>query len=612
MGDTDRTAFDSLGDFITSLEREGELVRITDEVSPILEITEITDRVSKSPGGGKALLFENVEGSSSPVLINAFGSQKRMAMALGTDDVEKIAKDVESLIHMKAPERLSEKIAMLPTLFRMTKFPPKIVNDKTPPCQEVILTGDNVDLTKFPVLQCWPEDGGRFITLPCVITKSLAGARNMGIYRLQVFSRNETGMHWHIHKDAAHFFHGYKKAGKRMEVAVAIGCDPATVFSATAPLPHGVDEFLLAGFIREKSVELVRCVTVDLEVPKTAEIVLEGYVEPGDERIEGPFGDHTGYYSLKGSYPVFHVTAITHRENPTYLTTIVGKPPMEDCFMGKATERIFLPMLKTINPEIVDYDLPWEGVFHNCVIVAIEKRYPGQARKLMSSLWGAGQMAFAKMILMTDSDIDVHDYEAVAKRLLDRIDIERLVKAEGILDVLDHSAPKPLHGSKLGIDVTTPVEGEEATEIMSRAGRDFRPFTNRCDDHLGVLSHAIPFDAVTTPLAIISVEKLAAWDGHRIMRETVAGDSNEAVGIIMAVDKDVDPSDYKVALWKFFNNVDPARDIFTENGRLFIDATKKLEEEGHRREWPGELVMSDEIKKRVDEKWDSFGLGLRP
>ena len=394
-----------------------------------------------------------------------------------------------------------------------------------------------------------------------------------------------------------------------MEVAVAIGCDPATVFSATAPLPHGVDEFLLAGFIREKSVELVRCVTVDLEVPRTAEIVLEGYVEPGDERVEGPFGDHTGYYSLKDSYPVFHITAITQRENPTYLTTIVGKPPMEDCYMGKATERIFLPMLKTINPEIVDYDLPWEGVFHNCVIVAIEKRYPGQARKLMSSLWGAGQMSFAKMILMTDSDVDVHDYEAVARRLLDRIDIERIVKTDGILDVLDHSAPKPLHGAKLGIDITAPAEGEESSEIKSRAGRDMRPFTIRCDDHLGVVAHAIPFSDVATPLVIISIEKHAAWDGHRIMREAIAGDNNDTVGIIMAVDSDVDPADYKTALWKFFNNVDPARDIFTENGRLFIDATKKVEGEGHSREWPDELSMSDEIKSRVDDKWDSLGIG---
>lgn len=606
---TERFCYESLRDFVGHLEVSGELVRVKEKVSPILEITEITDRVSKSESGGKALLFENVEGSSMPVLINAFGSERRMAMALGVDDIQHIAEDMDALIHMKTPETWAEKIAALPMLFRMTKYPPKVVDGSVPPCQEVVLTGEDVDLGKLPVLKCWPDDGGRFITLPCVITKSPDGRRNVGVYRMQVFNPRSTGMHWHIHKDAAGFYDEYRKAGRRMEVAVAIGCDPATIYAATAPMPPGVDELLLAGFIRRRNVELVKCRTVDLEVPRTAEIVLEGYVDPDETRIEGPFGDHTGYYSLAGRYPVFHVTAITHRKDPIYLTTIVGKPPMEDCYMGKATERIFLPLLKTINPEIVDYDLPWEGVFHNCVIASVRKRYPAQAKKLMSSLWGAGQMSFSKMILAVDEGVNVHDYEEVACALLNRLDIQRdIVVTEGVLDVLDHSAPEPLRGAKLGIDVTSPAPGEMREEIESRAGRSIEPFTKKLDEHIGVAAHAIPFTDVANPLAIIAVDKREPWDGHRIACEALEGDTEGAIGIIMVVDKEVAPSDYSTALWKFFNNVDPRRDIFTEGGRMFIDATRKMKEEGHPREWPDELVMDEDVKRRVDEKWERLGI----
>ncbi|MBI3813664.1 MAG: menaquinone biosynthesis decarboxylase [Nitrospinae bacterium] len=387
-------------------------------------------------GGGKAILFENIDGSDIPVLINAFGSKRRMAMALGVEDAEEIAGDIQELIEIKPPANLLEKIKFLPKLFEISHYPPKIITGSAP-CQEVVLTGDDIDLFKFPILKCWPLDGGRFITLPVVFTKSLKACgeqsesnrkRNVGMYRMQVYDKKTTGMHWHIHKDGAAHYDEYRKAGKRMEIAVAIGTDPVVTYSATAPLPYGVDELLFAGMIRKKGVELVKCKTIDMEAPATAEIVLEGYVETDEFREEGPFGDHTGYYSLKGDYPVFHITAITHRKNPIYFTTIVGKPPMEDCYMGKATERIFLPMLKALNPEIVDIDLPWEGVFHNCVIVSMRKRYPMHAKKLMDFFWGSGQMSFSKMILLVDEEINVHDYREAALNLLNNVDIESGVR----------------------------------------------------------------------------------------------------------------------------------------------------------------------------------------
>ncbi|MBI4383078.1 MAG: menaquinone biosynthesis decarboxylase, partial [Nitrospinae bacterium] len=369
--------YHSLREFIERLEFEGELVRVKEKVSPILEISEIADRVSKSPGGGKALLFENVEGSSMPVLINAFGSFKRMNAALGVPDVEDIARDIDRFVKLPPPKNLLEKAMLLPLLLEAANFPPKVVSSKNAPCQEVVHIGDAVDLSTIPILQCWPGDAGRFITFPMVINRSADGrVRNVGLYRMQAFDKKTTAMHWHIHKDGAHFFHEYRKRNKVMEVAVAIGGDPVVCYSASAPLPYGVDEFLLAGFIRKQPVPLVRCKTVDLEVPATAEIVLEGFIDPAELRREGPFGDHTGYYSQDGDYPVFRLTAITHRKDPIYLTTIVGKPPQEDFYLGKATERIFLPLLRLQLPELADMNMPLEGVFHNCVIVSIDKRYP--------------------------------------------------------------------------------------------------------------------------------------------------------------------------------------------------------------------------------------------
>ena len=607
-----RIHYNSLRDFLARLEGEGELIKIKEKVSPILEITEITDRICKSGDGGKAILFENVDGSDPqlnnsgtgvPVLINAFGSKKRMAVALGVDDIEEIARDIQELIELKPPQNFIEKLKFLPRLFEISHYPPKLISGKAP-CHEVVLTDDEIDLFKFPILKCWPLDGGRFITLPAVFTKSLkSGKRNVGMYRMQVYDKKTTGMHWHIHKDGASHYDEYKKAGKRMEVAVVIGTDPVVTYSATAPLPYGVDELLFAGMIRKKGIELVKCKTINMEVPATAEIVLEGYVEPDELKEEGPFGDHTGYYSLKGDYPVFHITAITHRKNPIYFTTIVGKPPMEDCYMGKATERIFLPMLKALNPEIVDIDLPWEGVFHNCVIVSMKKRYPMHARKLMTSLWGSGQMSFSKMLLTVDEAIDVHNYKEVVLNLLNNLDIERdIYISEGTLDVLDHSAPNYIYGSKVGIDATERIEGETQRQEARRKGQwsvNSEQLKEKIPD---ILDINIPLKDVKNRVIFISIKKDKPYHA-RIVAEKLFKLTNgvNSISIAVILDEDVNIKDISTVIWKLFNNVDPKRDFYFINGRLSIDATKKLKEEGHPREWPPEIVMDEEIKKRIDK-----------
>ena len=615
-----RIHYNSLRDFLARLEGEGELIKIKEKVSPILEITEIIDRFCKSHNGGKAILFENVDGSDPqlnnsgtgvPVLINAFGSKKRMAVALGVDDIEEIARDIQELIELKPPQNFIEKLKFLPRLFEISHYPPKIITGKAP-CQEVVLTGDEINLFKFPILKCWPLDGGRFITLPVVFTKSLkSGKRNVGMYRMQVYDKKTTGMHWHIHKDGASHYDEYKKAGKRMEVAIAIGTDPVVTYSATAPLPYGVDELLFAGMIRKKGIELVKCKTIDMEVPATAEIVLEGYVEPNELREEGPFGDHTGYYSLKGDYPVFHITAITHRKNPIYFTTIVGKPPMEDCYMGKATERLFLPMLKALNPEIIDIDLPWEGVFHNCIIVSMKKKYPMHARKLMTSLWGSGQMSFSKMLLTVDEAINVHDYKEVALRLLNNIDIERdIYISEGTLDVLDHSSPNYIYGSKVGIDTTERIEGE--TQRQEHRVSEQWPACATADRSVNsgqlkekipdILNINIPLKDVKNKVIFISIKKDKPYHA-RIVAEKLfkLTNGNNSIRIAVILDEDVNIKDISTVIWKLFNNVDPKRDFYFIDWKLAIDATKKLKEEGHPREWPPEIIMDEEIKKRIDK-----------
>jgi len=522
-------AFDDLRQWIAALDRAGELKRIQTEVDPILEIAEITDRVSKGTAhvetaasavppsearrnsakpGGPALLFQNIKGHpGSQVLINQFGSEARMKLALGVNSFDEFADRIRVFMDLKSPQGFLDKLKMLPLLTEAGKFFPKIV--PTGPCKEVIKR-DNFSLLDFPILQCWPQDAGRFITLPCVTTRDpKSGKRNLGMYRLQVYDARTTGAHWQRQKVAAEHYRqalrnaktlaagttpkegapllpSFGRSGNsaavdlmartsggqvlaeknhpsgKMEVAVAIGTDPAVTFSAIVPAPPDVEEYLIAGFLRAAPVELVKCETVDLEVPATSEIVLEGYVNLDELRTEGPFGDHTGFYSLEDLYPVFHITCTTHRKDPIYATTIVGKPPMEDAYMGKAVERVFLPLMRLTIPELIDINLPIEGVFHNLMIVSIRKSYPGQARKVMNAIWSLGQAMFTKCIIVVDEEVDVQNIPDVTLKVLNHIDPERDIQFTlGPVDSLDHASRLANYGSKMGIDATRkwPTEG---------------------------------------------------------------------------------------------------------------------------------------------------------
>jgi len=472
--------YENLSDFLAELHDDGELVRISAEVDPVLEITEITDRVSKSPDGGPALFFERVKGSTMPVVINLLGSHRRMCRALNAASFEEIADRIAGLIKPQVPEGWLEKLKMVPQLAQLTKLPPHIV--KTGPCQQVIKLGRDVDLNELPVLQCWPLDAGRFITFGQVFTRNPAtGERNVGMYRVQVRDKNLCSMHWHLHHDGCHNFMEHRKLGTQMPIAVSLGGDPVFSYMATAPLPPNTDECLFGGFLRGQNIDLVKCRTIDMEVPASAEIVIEGYVDPTEPwETEGPFGDHTGYYSLADQFPLFHITAITHRANPIYPTTIVGKPPMEDFWMGKATERIFLPLIKMFVPELVDYNLPRAGAFHNLCFVSIKKTYPQQARKVMNAIWSMGQMMFSKIVVVVDEHVDVQDEEKVWFHVGANVHPGRdVVFNEGPTDILDHAAPVCGVGHKMGIDATRKFPEENHPRpwppemLMSREMRDY-------------------------------------------------------------------------------------------------------------------------------------------
>jgi 4-hydroxy-3-polyprenylbenzoate decarboxylase len=608
--------------FIDALEMAGELVRIKTYVDPHLEIAEITDRISKSGGGGKALLFENT-GYDFPVLMNAYGSERRMCMALGVSDLDETAREIEELFKMiSAPkESMLDKLKLLPKLGAFASWMPAVKKGRGA-CQEVIMT--TPDITKVPVITCWPKDGGPFVTLPVIHTKDPhTQSRNVGMYRMQVFGPTLTGMHWHKHKVSAKHFNEYKKLGKKMPVAVALGGDPVYAYSATAPLPENVDEYMLAGFLRKKKVELVKCITQpEIEVPADADFVIEGYVDPADELIwEGPFGDHTGYYSLPDWYPRFHITGITHRKNAVYPATIVGIPPQEDAWLGKATERIFLaPIKMTMVPEIMDMDMPVEGVFHNLVITKINKEYAGQGQKVMNAMWGAGQMMFNKILVLADQHIRIQDYSALARYVFKNLNpVTDVVFSSGPMDVLDHSCSKMGFGGKMCIDGTSKFPEEIEEDGLS--GVSLPPASQIADRLLQQFSEIKSVNALLTeqdiPCLIVGVKK--ERPGHiRSLHSSIASiDFCRGIKMILYVEHTVDPLDLPTALWRFCNNLDPKRDQHLHRyndayltGCLGLDGTRKTKEhDNFQRDWPNIIVANEATIQAVDAKWDSLNLG---
>lgn len=604
-------AFKDIQHFMRFLEDRGELVRVKAEVDADLEITEITDRVSKNYG--KALLFENVKGSDYPVLINSMGSEERMSWALGVEKLEDVERDIADLINMQNYMKIPSLIKSVPNLMRLLAVLPWKLPIKGA-CQEVI--EHDPDLSTLPVLKCWPDDGGKFFTLPLVMTKDPdTGVQNTGMYRMQIFDKNTTGMHWHWHKDGREIYDKYRKLGGKMPVSVAIGCDPALIFSAISPLPKMIDEMMFAGYLRKRPVKMVKSITNDIYVPADAEFILEGYVDVNEAlRLEGPFGDHTGYYSLADMYPAFRVTCITHKKNPVYPATIVGRPPMEDCYMSKATERAFLPLLKMIYPEIVDYSLPFEGVFHNCVIVSIKKRFPGHGKKVMNSLWGMGQMMYAKMIIVVDADINPHDTNAVAKQVFESLDMTKdLVFSQGPLDALDHASSTDHYGYRLGVDATRKFDVEGTESKWDIKIQD--DMTAYLSTHEKILNFDYPMSDVLQGCLVVSIKKESKDDVRRLMEELWSQDAMKYNKFLIVVDEDVDSTDTSKVAWKVFNNIDAMRDLVIREvpseqfgHRLGIDATKKLAMDGHQRVWPDDIVMSDDVKEKVTRRWSEYGI----
>lgn len=619
-------SYRSLDHFISVLEKEGELVRIKPFADPHLEITEIVDRISKN--NGPALLFENT-GTPFPLLINAFGSRKRICLALGVEDLDDVAKEIEALFKtlMKPKDNILDKLMLLPKLNQLASWMPK-VNSGKGECQEVVM--ETPDITLLPVMTCWPEDGGPFLTLPVIHTKDPnTGIRNVGMYRMQVFGPTLTAMHWHKHKVSAKHFAEYVKLKKRMPVSVSLGGDPVYTYAATAPLPENVDEYMLAGFLRKKKVELVKCLTNELEVPADADIIIEGYVEPEEEFIlEGPFGDHTGYYSLADYYPKFHITCISHKRNAVYPSTIVGIPPQEDAWLGKATERIFLaPIKMTLIPEIVDMELPIEGVFHNLTIVKIKKDYPGQAQKVTNAMWGAGQMMFNKMLVVVDESVNIQDYAQVARAITAHVDPQQdIFFSQGPMDVLDHSCSKFAFGGKMCVDATRKFPEELRSAAPDDLSADAGLILQKVDTtELSGLTKKFPeIKSVNVSLiekgisiVMISIEKSRKnhiRDLNEILfRETAL----RYVKFIIYVESTVDAQDIKDVVWRWSNNFDPRRDSFIvtpvdeeEVSHVGFDGTRKTKSlDGFDRDWPNIICTDEKTILSVDEKWHSLGLG---
>jgi len=596
--------YKNLQAFIADLERRQELIRIKEPVSCELEITEIADRMVKS--GGPALLFENVEGRDFPVFIGGFGTAERTALAMGVKRLDDLALRVAGLMNLNPGKGgLKAALALLPKLRELKGFFPRRVRRAA--AQEVAWKGDEVDLSRLPILKCWPLDGGPYITLPLVISKDPeSGELNLGMYRMQVLDKQSTAMHWQLHKVGRRHYDKAKKLGQRLEVAVALGGDPILTYAATAPVPPipGVNEFNLAGFLRGQPVELARGITVDLPVPAEAEFILEGYIDPAEDLVvEGPFGDHTGFYTLEDLYPRFHVTAITHRKNAIYPATIVGRPPMEDAHLIEASERLFLPAAQLILPEIHDYHMPPAGVAHNWVNVSIEKRYPGQGYKVANGLFGLGQMMFAKVMVVLDAGAPLKGPEALQAALLRAVPGRDTLISRGPIDVLDHSSRAMGYGGKLIIDGTTKLE-EEGGHL---------PFTPRAHSSLpsvpGLQQKQLP------GIWMVTFEKTRPHQGKEIAERLLAAPHSAGIRLMLLTDSDTS-LEFDEVMWAVLNNIDPERDAWVlpgvEGPVLVLDGTRKLAEEGFMRRWPPKIVMAPEIVRRVDERWDRLGLPPLP
>jgi 4-hydroxy-3-polyprenylbenzoate decarboxylase len=609
-------AFRGLADFITALEKDDELQRISSFVDAVLEITEITDRVTKS--NGKALLFQN-NGTHFPVLINAYGSDKRMAMVLGRKNLDNIETEIVTIFNDLSDDKgsLLKKLFALPSLIRLAGYLPSKMRGKGI-CQQVI--HKEPDLGILPILKCWPHDGGRFITLPIVHTiHPETGKTNAGMYRMQVLDKCTAAMHWQRHKTGAAHFEAWKKAGRQMPVSVALGGDPVYAYSATAPLPENIDEYILAGFLRKKRVKMVRCITNELYVPSDADIVIEGYVDPNEPLFwEGPFGDHTGFYSLADRYPKFHITCITHSKKAVYPATIVGIPPQEDSWLAKATEKIFLsPVKMTLQPEVVDFHMPDAGVAHNLVIVKIKKSYPGQGMKVINSLFGAGQMMFTKYLVVVSDDVDIRNYRELFINIFKNIDLNKdLLFTHGPLDVLDHSSDSFSFGGKLGVDATK-KHPEEST------GRRLSVTVNKSDIfHLAntyltgdpVINHNMKLFESDIPILIISADRSKDEDVIDKLQSMFATiDPDGHFRLILVVDHTVDPNDLFMVAWQVLGNSDPQRDHYfvTQNSVLIDGTIKAYRKGGFSRKWPNVVCSNIGTISAIDQKWESLEIGPR-
>lgn len=605
--------YSGLTPFIKELERENELLRIKQFVDPVLEISEVADRITKA--GGKALCFEKT-GTDFPVLINTFGSDKRMAMAIGRDNLNDAGSEIENLFNSLTGNEggLLSKLSKLPSLLRLAGILPARSRKKGL-CQQVIHI--EPDLGILPVLKCWPHDGGRFITLPIVHTiHPITGKTNVGMYRMQILDNKTTAMHWQRHKTGANHYDAWKKSGKMMPVSVALGGDPVYTYSATAPLPENIDEYILAGFLRKKKVKLVRCITNNLFVPFDADIVIEGYVDPTEEMVwEGPFGDHTGFYSLADWYPKFHVTCITHSKTAVYPATIVGIPPNEDAWLAKATEKLFLaPVKMAMQPEIIDFHMPVSGVAHNLVIVRINKTYPGQGMKVLSSLFGAGQMMFTKYLIVVSGNVDIRDYKALSLHVFENVEVSSdLLFTHGPLDVLDHSSDRFSVGGKAGIDATIKMSEEIliAHTYNSESKKEVSENHDFLDNPL-IVNYNKRLVESGIPIIVVSVNRIKDKDVIEKVKDLFkTSDITCRFRLIIIVDHTVDVEDLHIVAWQLLGNSDPERDhLYVSASSLLLDGTIKLYRNGgFPRRWPNIVCSSDDTISLIDKKWDLLGLG---